>query len=240
MNSPTYSLYPSLLDSFTYMRSCEGDMYVAKERELIDRINRVPMPPTSAMEFGTAFGDMCDRALFDYETKDTVIESATPIVLRRPETGFQWNVDRALVAATVQHLRAHGVQLRQVFTSADFDLGNCRVRLYGFIDYVCNSEVIDLKTTGTFSPSKHRDGWQRHIYPLCLHESGDLLGVRNFTFVNVLTSVTTVVCGDVFDESYAVDIEASRRQTMEFIQLEFIPWLDNRAHLIDPKAKIWQ
>ena len=59
------------------------------------------------------------------------------------------------------------------------------VELYGHVDYINTNKIHDLKTTKNYTFGNYEKYWQRHLYPYCLIESGEMEEVTEFEFTVV-------------------------------------------------------
>lgn len=118
MNSINYRIYPSLLNSFD--RYVQGKL---GEDELVDRINRVPVPTTEAQARGIAFENAVikgiDEDLYDYRILQKV---------------------RALLPRPMMRAQVY----------CEHQLGN--VLFYGYVDVIGKTLAADIKTTSLYVP----------------------------------------------------------------------------------------
>ncbi len=132
-----YRLYPTLLNTFA--RFQKGYL---TEQELLDRINRVPVPQTQAQAKGVSFEEAVvkgtDEDFFDPE----VIRKAR-VLLPRPMADTQ--------------------------VYCQYQLGD--VLLYGYVDVVGKTLAVDLKTTGRYAPGRFTYNHQ-NFYLLALKSKG--------------------------------------------------------------------
>jgi hypothetical protein len=125
-NTVNYKLYPSLLNC--YDRFEKGYL---TEQELIDRINRVPVPQTEAQQKGVSFEEAVIKGLNE-ETFDPVILAQTRSLLPRP-------------------------MLRTQFY-CEYQLDN--VLLYGYVDVLGKMFAADIKTTSNYKPGNYEQNHQ--------------------------------------------------------------------------------
>lgn len=260
MNSVSYRIYPSLLDKFQALldvdqtveefwnldsegeyKETADDMSDRLERELIDMINRVPREPIEAADKGTCFNEVIDCLIAGRKTEreDMDIQSGEMgenRVITAKLNGFEFHFDvdfckeiaGALSGAVSQH-----------FCSATLPTAYGDVVLYGYADEIVVDEVVDIKTTGRYEFGKYGKGWQRHVYPYCLVESGEVRDVRGFEYLVVVwkggTSRTPVLTGSVYEEYYTYD-HAQSRLALKQICERFIEWLEaHRDQITDKK-----
>lgn len=72
--------------------------------------------------------------------------------------------------------------LCQYRTSANLETCKGLVELYGYIDYVKERTIYDLKTTKSYTFGNYAKYNQRHAYPYCMTKSGMMEEVREFEF----------------------------------------------------------
>ena len=113
-----YRIYPSLLNSFDrYEKGKLG------EDELVDRVNRVPMPQTASQARGVSF----EEAVI----KGTNEELYDPEILRQ-----------------VRALLPRPMTKTQVY--CEYQLGD--VLFYGYVDVIGKMLAVDIKTTSLYVP----------------------------------------------------------------------------------------
>lgn len=126
-----YRFYPSLLN--TYSQFLQGKL---SEQELIDRINRVPIPQTEAQARGVSFEDAVlkkiGEELFDPELLKTV-RQRLPKPILKTQAYCQYQIDDVLI--------------------------------YGFVDILGRDEVVDLKTTSHYEPNRYKENHQNFYLP---------------------------------------------------------------------------
>jgi hypothetical protein len=132
-----YRLYPTLLNTFA--RFQQGYL---TEQELLDRINRVPIPQTQAQARGVSF----EEAVI----KGTDEDFFNPEVLRKA---------RALLPRPMTETQVY----------CQYQLGD--VLLYGYVDVVGRTLAVDLKTTGRYAPGRFTTNHQ-NFYLLALKPKG--------------------------------------------------------------------
>lgn len=137
---------PTLIDSYLwYVKlGCQQDKF----KELIDKINKVPIEFPEAAKKGVAFEDCVNLTISGQPTykKDS----------------FIFNED--LVKKIANKLKNNkGTQI-WIEKTVPFDYGN--VRVGGFLDYNYNDKIIDLKTTGNYKLGKYKDNQQHRAYGL--------------------------------------------------------------------------
>lgn len=132
-----YRLYPTLLNTFALFQ--RGFLSV---EELLDRINRVPVPQTPAQARGVSFEDAV--------IKGTDEEHFDPEILRKA---------RALLPRPMVDT--------QVYCQYQLD----DVLLYGYVDVIGRTLAVDLKTTARYTPGRFTTNHQ-NFYLLALQPKG--------------------------------------------------------------------
>jgi hypothetical protein len=126
-----YNLYPTLLNLFDYYQ--KG--YIEKA-EFLNRINRVPMPPTESQAKGSSFEEAVIKGVNE-ESFDTEIISKVRALLPRP------------------------MLKTQVY--CEYQLEN--VLLYGYIDVIGKTLAVDIKTTNSYQPGRFAHSHQNFYLP---------------------------------------------------------------------------
>jgi hypothetical protein len=131
VNAVKYRLYPTLLNLFD--RFEKGYMNV---EELINRVNRVPVPQTEAQRKGASFEEAVikgiDEDLFDYRILEKV-----RALLPRPMLKTQF------------------------YCEYQFD----EVLLYGYVDVLGKLMAVDIKTTSSYIPGCYASSHQNFYLP---------------------------------------------------------------------------
>lgn len=131
MEAVRYRIYPSLLNLFDrYLRGNLG------EQELIDRINRKPIPQTEAQALGTSFEEAVIKGT-DEELFDPSIIAKMRSLLPRP-----------LVKTQVY---------------CEYQLND--VLLYGYVDVIGKILAVDIKTTRQYNPGSFSKSHQNFYLP---------------------------------------------------------------------------
>jgi len=126
-----YNLYPTLLNLFDYYQ--KG--YIEKA-EFLNRINRVPLPPTESQAKGSSFEEAVIKGVNE-ESFDTEIISKVRALLPRP------------------------MLKTQVY--CEYQLEN--VLLYGYIDVIGKTLAVDIKTTNSYQPGRFAHSHQNFYLP---------------------------------------------------------------------------
>lgn len=131
MEAVKYRLYPSLLNLF-------GRFLLGKlsEDDLLDRINRVPVPQTEAQVRGLSFEDAVIKGV-DEEKFDPAILQRVRALLPRPMVRTQVYCE---------------YQLKEVL-------------VYGYVDVIGKTLAVDIKTTRLYVPGSFADSHQNFYLP---------------------------------------------------------------------------
>ena len=249
---PKYSFYPSLLDSFQrylhlerdfespfnidpetgeYKRSFE-EMEAEALQELIDRINRVPFD-SEAADRGTAFNEIVDAFVHQQRPERVQMRGVRQDDLIEAKIGER--VFRFSYSFVEEAARYFAGSLSQVRVSATIETCYGLVELHGDIDELRGNKVYDIKTTSCYEFGKYSEGWQRHVYPYCLLESGLCTEIESFEYTAYQlkggTSRTPLISGTQYPEVYTYD----HRQSMEAIRSHaerFIEFIEEHRDLI--------
>lgn len=208
-----YHFYPSLFDALTRWQTAQGTLKERERRKLLDTLNRVSFSSES-VDMGTAFNAVIDYYAhgrmpsssapytLDVSRPDNVVSASFPATSQAPERRFyfdrKWCRDEAQ-----EFIEAEP----QVYVESVIDTAHGKVRLYGVADEVWGLDVVDIKTTSHYYPGKYFSGWQRHIYPWCLTETGH--PIESFAYVAYELSGGTprapIIRGIRHVESYPYD-----------------------------------
>lgn len=196
-----YNIYPTLLDSFNYFYNFPS---IEKEAELLDKINRVKHEMTNQAQLGVAFENLINSILKGANFTNTY-------------DGFTFN--ESVIKEVVLNLEGYEVQK---YVSQNFNINGYDVKLFGFVDYIKQPSLVDLKTTSKYKIGKYKFYSQRHIYSMCLD------GITKFTFL-----VTDFE--GVMKEPYFI----SKRESMKYLNEsipKFIEFIEsNREKITDTK-----
>ena len=196
---PDYKFYPSLLDSYKWYQASESDN---SEQELIDKINRKPFS-SDAADKGTWFNELIDLCLKGSEKHGVeFLSGPAEIILER------------LIGS-----------VKQVHTSTTLDVDGKTVELYGYIDYVQQDRVIDLKTTKSYELGKYKDSLQLHFYPVSLIDEGNEINAFEFLVTDF---------ENVYPEVYMVDYNRSKNILIDACR-ELIRFVEIKKDLITDK-----
>ena len=131
MNSPKYRFYPTLLNIFDRFEKGYVD-----ENELIDRINRLPVPQTEAQAKGSSFEEAVIKGTNE-ELFDPEILSKVRALLPRP------------------------MVKTQVYCEYQFN----DVLFYGYVDVIGKMLAVDIKTTRQYVPDCFSRSHQNFYLP---------------------------------------------------------------------------
>lgn len=252
---PKYRFYPSLLDKFQrylhlerdfespfnidgetgeYKRSYE-EMEAESFQSLIDAINRVPFE-SEAADKGTVFNALVDA--FVHHQRPEGIEMRGKKDEDLISTTFNNRTFLFSYAFVEEAARYFEGSLSQVRVSALLDTAYGTVELYGDIDELRADKVYDIKTTSRYEFGKYAEGWQRHLYPYCLVESGLCTEIDSFEFTAYQlkggTSRTPLITGTQYPEVYKYDHSESTERLRQHAE-RFIEFLEDNRELITDK-----
>lgn len=230
--------YPGL-EVGDYIKT-EDEIADALEQELLDAINRVPHEPIEAADKGTCFNEILDcLILHTASTRDDVKVSKW---FRDPEgtavdgikaeiDGFSfvfdkylcWDAAEELKGACAQHL-CEGLLETKYGT----------VRLYGYADYILQDRVIDVKTTSMYGFGKYERKWQKHVYPYCLVQSGEMDCVKSFIYSVYVLNKREPFVAQHYLEEYTYNHERTTEVLRAHVE-RFIEWLDKHREQITDK-----
>jgi len=113
----------------------------------------------------------------------------------------------------------------QVFCQGTIQTRYGLVELYGYIDELVEDAVYDIKTTSRYELGKYSKGWQRHVYPYCLVQSG--VPVIGFEY-------TVTDFNNCYQEWYDFHYEASEQLIRAHCE-RLIEFLESRRDKITDK-----
>lgn len=234
------------------------EMSVQLEQELLDCINRVPHEPSEAADKGTAFNEVidciiehhpCEREDMEIRT-DMETEVGGPCkqepnsgearydITAYPFIGVKYNGWDFHFSVVLCRDMAHYFIgcIPQYTCSAILPTIYGDVELYGHVDYINTNKIHDLKTTKNYTFGNYEKYWQRHLYPYCLIESGEMEEVTEFEFTVVKWRElkNQPISGEMFKEVYTYSHDASSK-ALRAICEAFIEWLEANRHRITDK-----
>lgn len=242
MQQPKYNIYPSLLDAFAgYINSSqiyqeyygfaeepaisEDEFEAQKERDLIDKINRVPFE-SEAADKGTMFNEVIDCIVEKRKSEKMQMLSAPDIIeVSWKDRKHYFNLhDCKTIANAVKGSVCQDYQEGFIETKYGF------VKIYGYSDYLLPFRVVDLKTTGKYTAFKFRNNWQHIVYPFLLNFNGSF--INDFTY---LIYKWTKTGGEIYEEEYTYDETRDLPKLTDFVE-QFIEFLEtNRSKITDQK-----
>ena len=258
MSQPRYKIYPSALDKFQkfldsdlvaeeFWNKDSDDNYKLTpeemsdklERELIDTINRVGAGIYEAADKGTAFNEIIDCAIENRaSTRDDMLlfsvsanDKEPCIVAEYNGWSFAFNVELCRKVA-----RYFYGCIPQHTCSAILPTIYGDVELYGHVDYIGVNKIYDLKTTKQYQFGNYSAYWQRHLYPYCLIESGEMQEVSEFEFTVVKWHElkNKPISGEIYKEAYTYSHEQSKEKLTAICEA-FIEWLETHRDVITDK-----
>lgn len=131
MHTLHYKVYPSLLNTFA--RYLEG---TKTKQDLIDQINRVPLPKTPAQNRGASFENAVIKGIHEDEFDHRILEQVRNL-LPRPMINTQVYCEYALND----------------------------VLIYGFVDVIGKTLAVDIKTTGKYHEHAFASNHQNFYLP---------------------------------------------------------------------------
>ncbi|AYQ34517.1 hypothetical protein [Runella sp. SP2] len=126
-----YRFYPSLLN--TYSRFLQGKI---SEQDVLDRINRVPIPQTEAQFRGVSFEDAVLKKIGEEQFDPKII-------------------------ATVRQKLPSPIVKTQAY--CQYQVGD--VMIYGFVDVLGRKEAVDIKTTSHYETQRFFQDHQNFYLP---------------------------------------------------------------------------
>lgn len=260
MSNIRYKIYPSLLDKFQSFldtdiaveewwnldsegeyRETADEMSDRLEKELLDAVNRVPHEPIEAADKGTCFNEIIDCLVAhrkcEYEGMDVQSgEVAGNRVITAKLNGFTFHYDAELCKTTAKCF-ANAISQHRCEAVLATKYGD--VELYGYADEIMGDVVYDIKTTGRYDFGKYAKGWQKHVYPYCLVESGEVKDVQAFVYDVYVwkggSSRTPVLTAMWYPELYKYDHQKSTVALKNMCE-RFIEWLEaHREQITDKK-----
>ena len=214
-----YNFYATLLDAFQRYLDAESiyekyfnekmsfaEYEAQAKQELIDKINRVPFD-SDAADKGTAFNELVDVLAHGITSdKITYTESKEDYVVKYNliENGKykEFTFDKATCKTISEKIKG---AIMQYFCSADLNIGDNIVNLYGYIDEVKEFTIIDIKTTAKYQAFKYLKNWQHVVYPFCLSKSG--INIETFVYLVVEMSGKHVkIHEELYNYNFSNDI----------------------------------
>ena len=218
----------------------EEEVDALLKQEFLDKVNKVPTPPSEAASKGTAFNEIVDCLVLRKKAVNPnvvikTVRSGDDLSQTREETGlsedgritfdkvgktfiyagldgFEFFFDKEFCLGAAEYFRN---SICQYYTKSLLETQKGIVELHGYIDYLRQNMVFDCKTTRRYTFGDFQKKWQRYTYPFALIESGMMNEVSSFEFtVYVLsggTSRTPLITGKQYKEIYTYDHEQARQ-----------------------------
>lgn len=217
------------------------EMYLKLEADLLDSINRIDGQFGEAADKGTAFNEIVDCLIENRKSsrEDCNIRSTiNPYgikVIRADIHDFTFDFDINLCKETAAYFDG---SLTQAFANATMETSYGTVELYGYIDEWNGNKMYDIKTTGRYSWGKFEKGWQRHVYPWCMIESGMTTEVDSFEYYVIEWAYQRqgepLRAKGVYKETYTYDHEESGKKIRDIVE-SFICWVNSRREFIQDR-----
>ena len=238
INKADYAFSPSLLDAYQRMVDTKVEEYFYKDetgawhlnwneteetlhyseeevdallkQEFIDKVNKVPEPPSEAASKGTAFNEIVDCLVKKSKPSNPAV------VIKTVRSGSDLYNARRLKDENCQIPDCEAMFMKigvpfiyaaidgfEFFFDKDFCLDAAEyfkgsicqyytkglletskgvVELHGYIDYLRQDSLFDAKTTKQYAFGNYQKKWQRYTYPFTLIESGMMNNVNLFEF----------------------------------------------------------
>lgn len=252
---PDFSFYPSILDCFQRYLNLEQDFestfninpetgeykrsFEEMEKEalqvLVDSINRVPFE-SEAADKGTAFNELVDAFIHNRRSEKVQMRGDMGNDLIEAKIGNKiFNFSYSFVKDAAGYFTG---SLSQVRVSSTIETSLGLVELHGDIDELRGNKVYDIKTTSRYEFGKYSKGWQRHVYPYCLIESGMCTDIESFEYTAYQlkggTSRSPLITGTQYPEIYKYNHEQSSGMLRNHCE-RFIEFLMEHKNLITDK-----
>lgn len=218
---PTYSIYPTLIDSFYWYK--RG--FNTKE-EMLNKINRIKSPMPEAAAKGVAFEDCVNNIIKSGVATHPLLKGSFFEKQYQdanfPDTKFTFNFKGDLILKIAAKLA--NCSKMQEYIQANVSTPVGVIKVYGFIDFSYPDKFIDLKTTGSYKDKKFKDYNQHKCYPLL----AQLNGRKVYDFLYYVTD---------FNDTYVEPYKHTSALKDEFIRdlVEFTEFLERERELITDK-----
>lgn len=217
------------------------EMYLKLEADLLDSINRIDGSFGEAAEKGTAFNEIVDCLIENRKSSRddckiySTFNSSGIKVIRAEINGFTFDFDIQLCKDVAGYFKG---SLTQYFATATMETNYGLVLLYGYIDEWVANVISDIKTTGSYKWGKFEKGWQRHVYPWCVIESGMATNVDAFEYLVVEWAYQRkgmpLTAKGIYRETYDYNHAESGMKIRTMLE-SFIAWLECRRGFIQDK-----
>lgn len=187
-----WRIYPTLIDTFnSYLDSgeiyarywggsdnppfTEEEFCARQYKELIDKLNRRPTPPSEPASRGTLFNVIIDAMISGtkpdpiYQVNRICDDDGNPVAVSGICDGFSFTYPLSVCREFAGYFKG---ALSQVFVKAVLPIFHGSVELYGYIDELMPLCCHDIKTTGSYSVGKFKHHAQHHAYLYCLDKTG--------------------------------------------------------------------
>lgn len=183
---PKYRFYATLLDGFQgYIGSSEiyqkywgfseeppkteEEFEKEQYQSLIDRINRVPIDSEPA-DRGTCFNEVIDCIIEGRKSQKMELVSDktnNTITAKYNNREFIFPLDACRMVA-----RDYSNAIPQVLTTGFLQTKYGLVELYGYIDELLPTSIVDIKVKSKYEAFSFKNNWQHRVYPFCLQQEG--------------------------------------------------------------------
>lgn len=233
---PNYKVYATLLDSFqnyldraelyqNYYGFSETPPYTEvewdekMERELIDKINRVPFE-SEAADKGTAFNEVVDCIIEN--RKSTIMEVTVNREIGIIYVSYNSHLFEFPIQLCLEFANYFKGALTQQRVSGTIETCYGLVEVYGVIDELMPLSIHDIKTTSKYEAFKYKNNWQHIVYPFCT-------GINDFEY-NITDFKDTYTEKYVFDKERDTErLKKHCERLIEFLEL-------NKELIIDKKV----
>lgn len=231
---PKFKFYATLLDAFQsyidraelYQKyygfaenpACsETEWDLKMERELIDKINRLPFESGPA-DKGTAFNEVVDCSIEKRKSEKYIFK------LNADVTEVTASNDKYNHVFPIEICKEFADYFRDALTQQRVSgiIETCYgyVEVYGVIDELMPLSIHDIKTTSKYESFKYKNNWQHIVYPFCT-------GINDFEY-----NITDFK--DTYTEKYVFDIERDTERLKKHCE-HFIGFLYLNENLITDK-----
>lgn len=217
------------------------EMYLKLEVDLLDSINRIDGEYSEAADMGTAFNEIVDCLIENRQSSRGDCKIYSRIndygekVITAEIHNFVFDFDINLCKQAAEYFKGSITQFR---AESEIETSYGIVELYGFIDEWCGNKIYDIKTTKRYKWGKFEKGWQRHIYPWCVINSGLTTEIESFTYWVVewayRAAGTPLRAKNITSETYSYNHQDSEKKIVAILE-SFIEWLETRREFIQDK-----
>jgi hypothetical protein len=203
-----FNFWATLLNDFSnYQNEVgyeKGDDFIpfVTEKDLIDKLNRVPFQSSEAMDKGNAF-------------ELAVCTNESEVIFGENKYFF----DKELVSKLNAMVSGAAYQKGLKYTLTFDDV---MVNFYGYSDFIRRDTIVDLKTTGQYSFPKFDKSFQHKVYLLGANQ----MGYKLDKFQYLVTDFK-----DYFYEIYPYDAEKYSNE-LKSIAVDIINFIQSRKDLI--------